>query len=363
MMKRALLATLICAKIAFAGDSWRVAEPGWNYAFPRDHHAHTEFKTEWWYFTGNLIAQDGKRFGYELTFFREGVRPPEARIAPVSRFVVNDLKFAHFAVTDVANKRFIFEQKTARGAFGEAGFDDGDRLAWIDDWSLKMLSDGVFEICGSNRQASVRFIVRSAKPPAIHGAEGVSRKGAGTENASHYYSLTRMETTGEIAVGGISRKVHGESWFDHEWATNQLAANQVGWDWLSVQFDNGTELMLYRLRLANGTVDAESSGTIVDANGTTMHLSASDFEMKPTRVWKSATGSATYPVEWRISVSKLDAQFTVRPVIDTQELAFKPLMYWEGAIDVAGEQAGKRIAGRGYLELTGYAAPLRELAR
>ena len=161
--------TLFC----FAAD-WRIAEPGWRYAFPRDHHPHPDFKTEWWYFTGNLTDESGRRFGYELTFFRQGIRPPNERRGTTSRFIVDDLKFAHFTVTDAAGKAFLFHEKASRGSFGDAGFDQGDRLAWVDRWSLQMKSDGSFDLAAKATDAEIRLHLVPQKPPVVHGNSGIS---------------------------------------------------------------------------------------------------------------------------------------------------------------------------------------------
>jgi predicted secreted hydrolase len=356
---RQVLALGLCC---IAAD-WRLAEPGWQYQFPRDHHVHPEFKTEWWYFTGNLIDLEGHRFGYELTFFRQGIRPPAERDPNASRFLVNDLKFAHFAVTDVTKQRFHFEQKISRGAFGEAGFDDGQTLAWIEGWTLAANGDGAFDLVATSSEGTMHLHLRAAKPPVVHGQNGISAKASGLGHASHYYSVTRLETTGEFFANGKSQPFRGESWFDHEWATNQLAAEQVGWDWLSVHLDEGSELMLYRMRLQNGAADPSSSGTLVAPDGSSVYLPSTSFRMTPTEYWKSATTGAKYPIGWRVEVSEQGIEFTVRTAVKNQELAFPPLVYWEGAVDVRGTRNGKLIAGRGYLELTGYAGPLRELQR
>ena len=346
-----------------AAGPWKIAEPGWQYEFPQDHHAHFEFKTEWWYFTGNLADEKGRRFGYELTFFRQGIRPPAQRNERLSRFVVNDLKFAHFTVTDVTGKRFSFQQKASRGSFGEAGFDDGNRIAWIESWNLLIKDDGSFEISADSAEASIHLQLRPRKSPTIHGTNGICQKAKGNEHTSHYYSITRLSTTGQLRTGGDSFSVSGESWFDHEWATNQLAPEQAGWNWLGVQFDGNSELMLYEMRLNDGTIDPISSGTFVGADGSNIYLPSSAFHMTPDRFWKSKTTGANYPIGWRIEIPELQLHFAVRAVLDNQELALNPLTYWEGAIEVSGMQNEKPVSGRGYLELTGYAASLQELQR
>jgi predicted secreted hydrolase len=362
MRRLAVFLSLVLAVQAAAAE-WRAAEPGWGYEFPRDHRIHQEFKTEWWYFTGNLTAANGSRFGYQLTFFRQGIRPPAERDPALSRFVVNDLKFAHFTVTDAAGERFRFDQKTSRGAFGDAGFDEGDRLAWIDSWTLRMEPNGTFHLVADAKDAAIDLRLRSAKLAAIHGNSGISRKASIEGYASHYYSLTRVTTGGKLRIRDDTFEVNGESWFDHEWATNQLAPGQIGWDWLSVHFDDGTELMLYQMRLENGVADPSSSGTLVAADGTTKHLTSATFRMTPIEHWKSDKTTARYPVGWRVEIPEAQIVVNVRAVLQNQELALLPLAYWEGAVDVIGTREAKPLNGRGYLELTGYAGPLRELQR
>ncbi len=353
--------------IAFAvsamGADWKTAEPGWRYEFPRDHGAHRDFKTEWWYFTGNIFDTDGNRFGYELTFFRQGIAPVAERDPNASRFLVDDLKFAHFAITDGAKQQFQFAQKTSRGAFGEAGFDDGQRLAWIDNWTLTMGDDGAFDLSASSEAGTVQLHLRPTKPPVIHGENGVSIKAAGGSSASHYYSIPRLETTGEIVVNGRARSVSGQSWFDHEWSSSQLGKGEVGWDWVCLQWEDGAELMLYRMRLENGEMEPSSSGTWIAPDGTTTHLRVSDFQMTPTAFWKSKASGGQYPIGWRITLPGQRAEFVVRAALEDQELKLGPITYWEGAIDAAGTRDGRAIKGRGYLELTGYAGSLGALRR
>ena len=354
-MKRVRSCLIVLLALTALGADWKTAEPGWKYEFPRDHHAHPDFKTEWWYFTGNVFDRDGHRFGYELTFFRQGIRPRGGRDADASRFIVNDLKFAHFALTDVSKQRFRFEQKTSRGAFGEAGFDDGKRLAWIDNWTLVSNGDDAFDLTAANQEGALHLHLRAAKSPVVHGENGISVKASASGHASHYYSIPRLETTGEFLVDGKSHPFRGESWFDHEWATSQLAPDQIGWNWLCVEFDDGTELMLYQMRLRNGGIDSVSNGTLVAANGATTFLPSRAFAMTPVRRWKSKATGGDYPVEWRIEIPEREFSFSVKPVLDDQELALNQLTYWEGAIDISGTRAGRSIGGRGYLELTGYA--------
>jgi predicted secreted hydrolase len=377
------LALLAMAGGAAGADApltgWQVALPGWVYAFPRDHAVHPDFKTEWWYFTGNLQDAAGHAYGYELTFFREGVLPPGSSVAigqpgePRSRFVQNDFKFAHFAISDLSRGKFYFAQKTSRGAFGEAGFSgepgtgmaDG-RLAWLDNWSLTPQADGAWRIVARTQTPAPLAIdlrVVPTKTPVIEGAEGISRKAAGAGNASHYYSFTRLATTGTLTAGadGARQPVHGQSWFDHEWASNQLAPDQVGWDWFCCQFDDNTELMLYAMRRRDGSVDPASSGTLIDANGGTTYLARSDFSLRPLKTWHSPATQANYPIQWQVSIPSRQLALTVQPRLQDQELALPDISYWEGATSINGTRAGRAITGEGYMELTGYTGALKGL--
>ncbi len=343
------LAVLVLAAPLRAAEEWSLALPGWRYEFPRDHGNHPGFKTEWWYFTGNLRAADGRDFGYQLTFFRQGIIPLAERQPGRSRFVTPDLAFAHFAISDLSRGRFHFGQILARGAFGEAGFNDGARLAWIEDCSLTLQPDGSFRLVGRDGDRALDLILRSAKPPVFHGADGVSPKADGPGRASHYYSLTRLESSGTLTVEGKTHAVRGLSWFDHEWATNQLAAHQVGWDWFSLQFTDGTELMLFQLRTKDGGRDRWSGGTWIAADGTTTRIENADFTLEPLATWASPSGKGAYPIRWRVRIPKVGVDLTVKARMPDQELRLDPVAYWEGAIAAEGSHTGT-----GYLEMTGY---------
>ena len=358
---RFFLLLLLTAKATDA--DWKIAEPGWRYEFPRDHHAHREFKTEWWYFTGNLFDADGRRFGYELTFFRHGIQPAAERDPNVSRFIVDDLKFAHFALTEVNDRKFHFDQKTSRGAFGEAGFDSGDRIAWIENWNLTATGEGSFDLAAATEFGRLRLHLRASKPPVIHGENGVSVKAADGSSASHYYSIPRLESSGEIVLDGSRHQVGGETWFDHEWSSSQLGRGEAGWDWLCLQFEGGGELMLYRMRLENGEMEPSSSGTWIEADGTSVYLRASDFQMTPTAFWNSKLSGANYPVAWRVDLPSRALSFVLKAAFEDQELRLGPITYWEGAVDATGSSKGAPVRGRGYLELTGYAGRLNESLR
>ncbi len=344
---------------------WKPAMPGWKFEFPRDHGPHRDFKTEWWYFTGNLRdAKSGRSFGFELTFFRQGIRPgarPEAPGTP-SRFAVDDFKFAHFAISDLDGKRFHFDSKVTRGAFAEAGFGDpavaDQPLAWIDDWKLIPQADGSWRIAARNAKMEIDLMLRAAKPPVVHGENGASQKADGAGNASHYYSFTRLQTSGRLTLEGNAFEVAGTTWFDHEWASNQLGKDQVGWDWFCFQFDDGSELMLYALRRRDGSIDPNSSATLVDANGDATHLRREDFSLRPLSHWKSGRTGGSYPIAWELAIPSRELILRIQPRLDDQELALGVINYWEGAVRAAGTRAGRSLQGVGYMELTGYAEEL-----
>ena len=349
-----------CGIFAHGGEAqdWRKAEPGWKFEWPRDHTAHADFKTEWWYFTGNLRAADGRRFGYQVTFFRQGVRAPGARATAQSRFVVDDMKFGHFTVTDVKAGQFHFSQQLLRGAFGEAGFGDlknDQRLAWLGEWSLGMKDDGAMQLHASEGARSLDLQMESTKPWALHGDAGLSTKADVPGHASQYYSGTRMRSRGTLQIEGQQIAVEGESWFDHEWATNQLAPGQVGWDWFSVQLDDGTELMIYRLRKKDGSVDGASAGSLIAKDGSVRHLQLGELRMTPTKFWQSGKTGGRYPIAWRVEVPTLALDLEITTPVESQEIALTPVAYWEGMIDVRGKRDGRAVNGHGYLELTGYA--------
>ncbi|MGA7391363.1 MAG: lipocalin-like domain-containing protein [Terrimicrobiaceae bacterium] len=354
-MRSLLLLTLLAAS---AQAAWRLALPGWKYDFPRDHGNHPEFKIEWWYFTGNLATTGGREFGYQLTFFRNGVMPVDADIIPLSHFVTSSVKFAHFAVSDIEGGRFYFFQRLSRGAFGEAGFGERQRLAWIEDWSCELDADGAFRIQAKEDDLSLELTLKPEKPLVIHGENGVSKKAEGEGRASHYYSFTRLRSEGTLRMGNQEFAVSGLSWFDHEWATNQLAANQAGWDWISLQLDDGSDLMLIQLRTNDGGRDPNSAGTYVDAEGAATSLTNADFTLEPGETWSSPESAGRYPVKWKITIPRLHVQLEVSAALTDQELRLKPIEYWEGSVRAWGTFGEKNVKGSGYLELTGYAGPI-----
>ena len=350
-----------------AQDTWQQALPGWNWQFPRDHFTHDAFRTEWWYATGQVHTAAGRRFGYQFTLFRRGVRPPGDRAPVASRWVVDHLPLGHFALTDISGKRFYFDQRLERGAFGRAGFAAPDsqenRLAWVGDWAIALQPGETFTLRATQPGVVLDLSLVPTRPPLLNGQQGLSQKSAGAGNASLYYSLTRMKTSGTVTVEGTSHAVTGLSWLDREWATNQLGPDQVGWDWLALHLSDGSDLMLYQLRRKDGTADPYSSGTWRAADGTSRHLAQGDFTLTPVpgRTWSSRKSGGTYPIAWQIRIPAESLTLEVAAVLPDQELALDPIAYWEGAVDVTGTRLDQPLTAEGYLEMTGYSGPLKAL--
>jgi len=344
------------AILAQTGDGgWRPALSGYRFEFARDHGSHPDYKIEWWYYTGNLAAADGRRFGYQLTFFRVGVDP---RPENPSRWAVRDLFMAHLAVSDIDGGQFRFAERLNRAGVGWAGAAvDGYRV-WNEDWEARLGGGGRHELRAADGEIGLELELGPGKPPVSHGSGGVSRKGAQAGNASHYYSLTRMPTRGTLVVGGSRVAVEGLSWMDHEFGTSFLEAGKVGWDWFSIQLEDGTDLMLYEFKRADGARDAYSSGTLIGPGGEVTALRPEEFALAPGARWRSQASGAAYPVAWRISLPGRGLELEARAALEDQELRLADstgVTYWEGAIEVGGTRAGRPVRGRGYLEMTGYA--------
>lgn len=362
-MKSSVAALLLFAVAASASDEYRKALPGYTYSFPRDYFNHPEFRTEWWYYTGNLRSTEGRRFGYELTFFRHSANREQAR----NVWDIGEVWMAHFAMTDSDGRKFHHTERLNRTGPGLAGADVG-RIwngNWFVDWKLDPSAPAGFSskhLVALAPKFAVDLRMTSDKPAVTHGLNGVSQKSAGAGRASHYVSLTRLQTRGTLTLDGKQYAVEGLSWMDHEFFSHSLESNQAGWDWFSLQLDDGTELMLYRLRRKDGTVEPYSSGTYVERNGQTRHLRLSEFQLTPGKTWTSPESKGEYPVEWSIRVPPLGIALELRTPLPSQELVGRSKtapVYWEGLVDVTGTREGAPLRGRGYLEMTGYAGAVR----
>jgi len=353
------LALVAASATVFAhSSSWKSAEPGRAFQFPADHASHPDYRIEWWYYTGNLKTKDGRRFGYQVTFFRVGV---ELAPANPSRWAVRDLYMTHIALTDVAGKRHVAAERLNRAGVGWAGAETGTYKVWNERWSARLDDQGrhVIAVASASPAFSIDLTLEEGKRPVLQGDEGFSQKGAQAGNASYYYSLTRMPTRGVLTLDYTRYEVEGDSWMDHEFGTSFLEQGQLGWDWFALQLDDNTELMLYGLRTATG-FDAHSRATLVREDGSTRSLTRGEFALEPGRTWTSPASGGRYPVEWHVRVPDEQLELRVAAVLDAQEMhsgLATQLAYWEGAVGITGTKRGTPVRGRGYLEMTGYAGP------
>jgi predicted secreted hydrolase len=329
-----------------------------DFLLPLDHGPHPDYQTEWWYYTGNLEAEGGGHWGYQLTFFRRGLSPggpPDD-----GGLATNQIYFAHLALTDAAGKRHHFAERFSRGAGGLAGGSGSPFRVWLEDWKAE----------ATNAQGSaVRLEARDAdfgldlglsatKPLVLHGDRGLSAKSEEPGNASYYIGYTRMATSGSLGTADGDVTVTGLSWFDHEWSTSALGKGALGWDWWSLQLDDGRELMFFRIRRKDGSVEPVSGGTLVERDGRSARLRAGDMNVEVLDRWESRETGALYPSRWRLAVPSADLELDVRSWVAGQEMRTS-FTYWEGAVRVEGTRAGRPIAGNGYVELTGYARSMQ----
>jgi len=359
MKSKALLFVFLFGFLPGALGQYKTALPGYRYEFPRDHFSHEDYQTEWWYTTGNLTAADGHHYGYELTFFRQGADRDPAR---TQAWDIQDIYLAHLALSDLDGGNFYHTERTNRAGPGLAGVDEKSQRIWNGNWEIRWNGELEILLAATDERFSISFSLRPEKPPVIHGENGVSQKAAGAGHASHYISFTRLKTSGVIVQEGKSIPVSGTSWMDHEFFTNQLEAAQVGWNWLSIQLEDNTELMLYQFRRKDGSLDPYSSGTYVDARGKSIHLTSVDFRLVPAgEEWTSPLTLAKYPVAWTMEIPKLGLVLNATTRLKSQELAGRSKLapnYWEGAIVIQGTRERKTIQGVGYLEMTGYDRPV-----
>ncbi len=288
------------------------ALPGYEFHFPEDEGAHPGYQNEWWYFTGHLFTPEGGEYGFEVTFFRIGVLPPDSESQ--TAWDLHDLAMAHFALTDVPEDDFRYAERLNRESPYTAMAAAGRLSVFNEGWSVETREDGNWSLHAASGGDAVDLVLTPTKPPAIHGVNGVSVKAPGTGYASHYYSYTRIAATGTIRSKGVTRKCSGTAWMDHEFGSATLSEAQSGWDWFSVQLDNHTELMLYQMRQRNGRIADTSSGSFIAADGRVIHLRHDEFLIEPSGSWTSPATGATYPMGWTLTVRPIGLRITLDPV-------------------------------------------------
>ncbi|NEQ71375.1 MAG: hypothetical protein F6K21_39035 [Symploca sp. SIO2D2] len=330
--------------------------------FPRDLGSHDGYQTEWWYYTGNMETASGRPFGFQLTIFRRSLKPLAATVAreQSSNWRSNQIYFAHFTISDVEKQSFYPAERFSRGAAGLAGAQSSPYRVWLEDWSATELAPGKVQLVAKTEDVALNLMLQETLPPILQGDRGYSAKGPELGNASTYYSIVQQQTQGTITVGEETFEVTGLTWKDHEYSTSSLSPGTIGWDWFSLQLDQGTSLMLYLLRREDGSISPNSSGTFVSADGTVQSIDNQDWKLQVLDTWKSSTSKAEYPCQWQLSIPKLDLTLTGKPLINNQELNLSTI-YWEGAVDFQGYQAQIPVKAKGYVEMTGYAQRLDQV--
>ncbi|MBX3080814.1 MAG: carotenoid 1,2-hydratase [Anaerolineae bacterium] len=331
-----------------------------EFKFPQDFGAHPEYQTEWWYYTGNLATSEDRRFGFQLALFRRAITPtmPERS----SEWASNQVYFGDFALTNVGDNQFFATNRFSRGAAGLSGASVDPRFhVWVEDWSVTALNDDASQLRikaqGETAQGTYAIDLTTTrnKPLVFHGEKGLSRKNADVGNASYYFSQTRLITEGTITINGQNFAVKGSSWMDQEFSTSVLGKDAVGWDWFALQLDNQREIMLFYIRMADGSIEPLSKGTLVEADGSTTTLNLEDYKIEVLDHWLSPRTGANYPSGWRIQINASSGVIAleVQPLIKDQELN-SVTAYWEGASRITGTDNGQPVTGYGYVEMTGY---------
>ncbi|HQF70820.1 MAG TPA: lipocalin-like domain-containing protein, partial [Promineifilum sp.] len=353
-----LAASLEALPAAGAIDGFaRATQPG-AIVFPRDLGPHDDYQTEWWYYTGNLTTADGRPFGFQFTIFRRALTPPgDGDTAAADGWRSNQVYLAHFAISDIAADAFYPAERFSRGAAGLAGATATPYRVWLEDWSVEEIAAGQVRLRARTDAVALDLILTQTLPPVLHGDGGLSQKGPEAGNASYYYSIVQQAAAGTVTAGGEAFDVTGRAWKDHEWSTSALSEGAVGWDWLSLQLDDGSALMLFEIRRADGTREAFSAGSYIAPDGTLTPLALGDWTLAVTDTWTSPTSGAEYPAGWRITIPSLGLELTGAPQMDNQELNLSTV-YWEGAVAFSGTRDGAPVSAQGYSELTGYAGSM-----
>jgi predicted secreted hydrolase len=341
-----------------------------NIEFPRNLGEHPGYQTEWWYYTGIVATENGRQFGYQFTIFRRALSPlPEFKatleqLDETSEWRTNQLYLAHFTISDIADSDFYKAERFSRGSLGLAGAQSVPYRVWLEDWQVYETGPDSVRITAHTDEMALDVTLRQTIPPVLHGDGGLSQKGPERGNASYYYSIVQQETEGTVTVQGEQFAVTGLSWKDHEYSTSVLSAGAIGWDWFSLQFDNGTALMLFQIRNEDGSIEPFSSGSFIDKDSSVTPLSHEQWELTVLDTWTSPDSGATYPAGWRLTIPELGLDLTGQPLMPNQELTVSTV-YWEGAVAFEGVMGVSRSASettavraQGYVEMTGYAGSM-----
>jgi predicted secreted hydrolase len=329
--------------------------------FPRDLGPHEEYQTEWWYYTGNLQTEgaDGsssRDFGYQFTIFRRALAPlsdvPE--VDELSEWRSNQIYLAHFTISDIQGDKFYTAERFSRDGAGLAGAQSEPYRVWLEDWSATEVSPGKVRIQARTDEVSLDITLTETLAPVLHGEGGLSQKGPEPGNASYYYSIVQQDTAGLLTIGEERFEVQGLSWKDHEYSTSALSPGSIGWDWFSLQLDNGAALMLFQIRREDGSIEPFSSGSFIFSDGSIQDLNHEEWQLEVLDTWESPVSGAEYPASWRLQIPTLDLELEGQHMMSNQELNLSTI-YWEGASEFSGTLAGEPVTARGYVEMTGYA--------
>jgi len=361
-----ILTVVVAGQLSFAEeqDGYLTVTGPCNLEFPKDHGSHPGYRTEWWYYTGNLRAASGDRFGFQLTFFRSQISPAGAQKRwpqPSSAWRTQQIYLGHAAISDISAKRHFQAERLAREALGMAGASQvaGTTRLFIHSW-LAQIGKDAHMLKVQTDDFSFELELEPVKLPVSHGKAGYSRKGSTPERAGCYYSFTRFQSKGTLTVGGKTVSVQGFSWMDHEFSTASLEPGIVGWDWFSLQLSDQTEIMVYLLRKKKGGLHPASSGTYVDGAGRTRHLGKDELKVTVLDTWRSRQSNAMYPARWQLTIAPMAIELMIAPNLSDQEMqtqASTGVIYWEGSVSAKGTKNGIPIDATGYVELTGYAKP------
>ena len=340
--------------------------------FPRDLGPHDDYQTEWWYYTGILETDTGRPFGFQLTFFRRALAPPadlqadceegvdsgELRTSSiacplVSEWRTNQVYLAHFTISDIGADTFYPFERFSRGAVGLAGAMAEPYRVWLENWQVAQIGAGELRLVAQSDDVALDLVLTESLPPILHGDGGLSPKGPEPGNASYYYSIVQQRAEGTITLKQEEFTVSGMAWKDHEYSTSALSPGAVGWDWFSIQLDDGSALMFFQIRNEHGGLEQSSSGTYISPDGSTKSLDREAWDLEVFDTWSSPSSGIEYPAGWRITIPGLDLELTGRPLMANQELNVSTT-YWEGATSFEGVVNGQAVTGQGYVELTGY---------
>ncbi|MCB0308380.1 MAG: hypothetical protein KDD48_03330 [Bdellovibrionales bacterium] len=335
-------------------EPFEVANPAQSLVFPRDHGEHRSFKTEWWYYTGHLLTEDGRRFGYQLTFFRNALGNKVHVSDRKSKWATNQLYFTHFAISDSQEKKHHFAERFSRGMKPLAFIQTQPFQLVLEDWLVSGSTPGTANLSAKAPKFEINLQLQPKKDLMLQGSNGFSQKGFNRKNSSHYYSYSRLYTTGQIKIGDQKFNVTGQSWMDHEYSTSLLEKSQRGWDWFAIQLNNQSELMLFQLRDQRGSYYYYRVGKLNDKGGNSKTLDMSGAEFVPISYFKSEKSGGQYPIKWKVTIPKENIDLTVTAIFENQEM-MTSVVYWEGATDISGQINKGQVKGMGYLEMTGYA--------